>query len=160
MVLKISVDEINKSLKFSAFIAFGVLFAISLVQIILAKTIFWQTTGVISGLIFVFLLTMVLIKVLRPLVRAIRQKRQRRKQLKRKSTFAVIKEWFKIRLYFKIMLLIWVIILLVALDFTAYNFGLMGRQEKTYILANFGFMAITASAAFIIFYLSRLFRKK
>lgn len=160
MVLKISLDEVNKSLKFSAFIAFGILFAISLVQIILTDSLFWQIIGVISGVIFIFLLSLVLIKVLKPLFAAMKERKKARKKLKKRSVWDVIKSWFKASLYLKIMAMIWVVILLVALDFTAYNLGLLDKPEKIEVLANFGFMVITVSTAFIVFYVSRLFRKK
>ena len=159
MPLKISFEGINKSLKFSAFIAFGVLFAISLVQIILTNTLFWQIVGVISGVIFIFLLSIVLIKVFRPLFRAIKARKKRIKQLKRKSVWKVIGAWLKVNLYLKIMLLIWLVILLAVLDFTAYNFGLAGKEEKIRLLANFGFTAAAISAALVISYFSRLFRR-
>lgn len=159
MVLKISLSNISSSIKFSAFIASGVLFAISLVQIIVGDTLFWEIIGIISGIVFVFLLSLVLIKVLRPLFKAIKA-RKKKKQVKRRSVFSVIGGMFKLNLYYKIMAIIWLVILLVALDFTVYYFGLIeDKVEKYKILANFGFMAITVSAALFIYNFGRVFRK-
>ncbi len=160
MVLKISVDEINQSLKFSAFIAFGVLFFLSLIQIVLTKSLFWQVIGVISGLIFIFLLTFVLIKVLKPVFKVLKQRRKERSRLKRKGVWKVIGDWFKVNLYFKIMAIIWVIILLIALDFTAYYFGLVeDKTEKYKLLANLGLTIITITSALVILNISKWFKR-
>ncbi|MBW2981610.1 hypothetical protein KY343_01895 [Candidatus Woesearchaeota archaeon] len=158
MVLKISFDEINKSLKFAAFIAFGVLFAISLVQIILTGTIFWQIVGVISGFIFILLLVMVLIKVLRPLVKAIRKRRQRKRN--KKGFFELIKSLFEHNAYYKIMAIIWFIVVLVGLEIMARFIGLLDDPNRYQVLANFGFMIITVSTALFILNFGRIFKKK
>jgi len=158
MVLKITLDEINKSLKFSAFIAFGVLFAISLVQMILTNALFWQIVGVISGFIFGILLLLVLIKALKPMFRAIKQRRKRRRN--KKGFFETIKSIFEQNTYFKIMAIVWFIILLVGLEVMARYLNLLDSPRKYEALTNLGFMVVTISTALFILNISKLFKRK
>lgn len=161
MVLKISLDDINQSLKFSAFIAFGVLFGISLVQIILENTLFWQVIGVISGLIFTMLLTLVLIKVLRPVVKAMRQRRKKKKAKNQRTFFEAVADLFRENFYFKIMAIIWFIIILIGLELAIRLIGLIESQQvRLIVLANFGFTIITVSTALFIFNFSRMFKRR
>lgn len=158
-MLKISLSNISTSIKFSLFVASGILFAISLVQIIIGDTLFWEIISVASGVVFFLLLFFVLIKALRPLFKAVKA-RKKKKQIKRRNIFSVIGSTFKVNLYYKIMAVIWLAILLVGLDFTAYYFGLIeDKAEKYKILANFGFMAVTVTAALFIYNFSRVFKK-
>ena len=148
-------------MKFSAFIAFGVLFAISLVQIILSNTLFWQIVGVISGLIFTLLLTFVLIKVLRPVVRAIKQRRKKKKSKNQRTFFEAFADLFRANFYFKMMAIFWFVILLAGLEIATHFMMLLDSTKANYeLLANFGFMIITVSTALFIFNFSRIFKRK
>ena len=86
MVLKISLDGMSRSLKFSIFIASGILFVLSLIQMSVESSLFWEVISLISGLIVFGLLFSILIKLLRPFVAAYRQRKAKKKiQVEKKA---------------------------------------------------------------------------
>ena len=160
MSFKISFDGINKSLKFSAFIASGALFILSLVQIMINNTLFWELVAGFSGLVFISLLISVLWKLLKPVIKAWKKKKTRTKG-KRQGIGTFIRKLFEHNTYFKIMAIIWFVVLLVGLEIAIRFTGLIeAEQSRIRVFAQFGYMIITASTALFIFNVSKTFKKK
>jgi predicted small integral membrane protein len=160
-MLRISLSDINKSIKFSAFIASGVLFVISLVQIMITDTLFWELVAGFSGVIFILLLISVLWKILKPSFKSWKKKREKKTTKGDKSFFEKIKSLFEKNTYLKIMAIIWFIIILVGLEIAVRFIGLLETDQSRFrVLANFGFMIITVSTALFILNINRLFVKK
>jgi len=160
-MLRISFDNISKSIKFAAFITSGLLVVIAWLQLVLTDSLFWTIVAYASGLIFVSMLLAFLLKILKPAFVAFNKWKNKRSG-KGKSTFVrIIKYLFEKKTYQKIMAIIWFIILMVALDLAFVFLGLIeDKQQKYLIWANFSFMLLTISAALFISYISRLFKKK
>ncbi len=159
-MLRISLSDINKSIKFSAFIASGVLFVLSLVQIMVTDTLFWELVAGFSGVIFILLLVSVLWKLLKPSFKSWKKKKAK-KPKGGKTFFEKIKGLFEKNTYFKIMAIIWFLVILAGLEIAIRFIGLLeSDQSRLRVLANFGFMIITVSAALFILNISRLFVKK
>lgn len=160
-MLRISLDDINKSIKFSAFIAFGILFLISIYQIIVDNTLFWELIAFFSGIGFILLLASVLFRVLKPSFTSWKKKKTKTRRRKGKTFFEAIASLFRQNTYFKIMAIVWFIVILVGLELAIRFIGLVESEQGRFrVLANFGFMIITISTALFVFNLSRIFKKK
>ncbi len=160
-MLRISLSDINKSIKFSAFIASGVLFVLSLVQIMITGTLFWELVAGFSGVIFILLLISVLWKLLKPSFKSWKKKRKKQVKKEGKSFFGKIKGLFEHNTYFKVMAIIWFLVILAGLEIAIRFIGLLETDQSRFrVLANFGFMIITVSATLFILSISRLFVKK
>ena len=157
-MLRISLSDINKSIKFSAFIASGVLFVLSLAQIMITDTLFWELVAGFSGVIFILLLISVLWKLLKPAFKSWKKRNAKKKTKGGKNFFGKIKGLFEKNTYFKIMAIIWFLVILAGLEIAIRFIGLLETDQSRFrVLANFCFMIITVSTALFILNISRLF---
>jgi hypothetical protein len=160
-MLRISLSDINKSIKFSAFIASGILFVLSLVQIMITDTLFWELVAGFSGFVFILLLASVLWKILKPTFKSWKKKKVKKTTKKGKSFFEMIRSLFEHNTYFKVMAIVWFIVILIGLELAIRFTGLVESEQGRFrVLANFGFMLITVSTTLFILNASRLFVKK
>jgi len=160
-MLRISFDSINKSIKFSAFIASGILAVIAWLQYVLTDSIAWNIVMWISGVVFFVMILGFLMKILKPAFIALNNWRKKNKRAGKNSIAKIFKYLLGKKTYFKIMAIIWLIILIVGLYIAVTYIRAVADVKEAYkILANFGFMILTVSVAVFTFYFSRLFKKK
>ena len=131
-MLRISFDSINKSIKFSAFIASGILAVIAWLQYVLTDSIAWNIVMWISGVVFFVMILGFLMKILKPAFIALNNWRKKNKRAGKNSIAKIFKYLFGKKTYFKIMAIIWLIILIAALDFAFYWMGIIEDKQEKY----------------------------
>ena len=130
-MLRISLSDINKSIKFSAFIATGILFILSLGQIVSNPSLFWEIVAGFSGLIFILLLASVLWRILKPFVKSWKKKKEKQKIKGKKGNIGdFFKRIFQDNPYFKIMSIIWFLVILVGLEIAIRFTGLIESEQS------------------------------